>query len=83
MHPNSCQYPTINYLTNTNNAVGNQTGSQPANRGGSGGQGGRGVATTLAEEMMIDTEAAVMANFDFLSSEVEVDDDEVRALIQA
>ena len=24
----------------------------------------------LAEEMMIDTEAAVMANFDFLSSEV-------------
>jgi hypothetical protein len=40
------------------------------------------VATTLAEEMMIDTEAAVMANFDFLSSEVEVDDDEVRALIQ-
>ena len=26
--------------------------------------------------MMIDTEAAVMANFDFLSSEVEVDDDE-------
>ena len=83
MHPNSCQYPIINYLTNTNNAVGNQTGSQPANRGGSGGQGGRGVATTLAEEMMIDTEAAVMANFDFLSSEVEVDDDEVRALIQA
>ena len=78
---NSCQYPIINYLTN--NAVGNQTGSQPANRGGSGGQGGRGVATTLAEEMMIDTEAAVMANFDFLSSEVEVDDDEVRALIQA
>ena len=81
MHPNSCQYPIINYLTN--NAVGNQTGSQPANRGGGGGQGGRGVATTLAEEMMIDTEAAVMANFDFLSSEVEVDDDEVRALIQA
>lgn len=36
----------------------------------------RGVATTLAEEMMIDTEAAVMANFDFLSSEVEVDDDD-------
>ena len=30
----------------------------------------RGVASTLAEEMMIDTEAAVMANFDFLSSEV-------------
>jgi len=36
----------------------------------------RGVASTLAEEMMIDTEAAVMANFDFLSSEVEVDDDD-------
>ena len=29
----------------------------------------RGVGSTLAEEMMIDTEAAVMANFDFLSSE--------------
>lgn len=36
----------------------------------------RGVGSTLAEEMMIDTEAAVMANFDFLSSEVEVDDDD-------
>jgi len=67
---------TGNVPDNSNNQVGNQTGSQPANRGGSGGQGGRGVATTLAEEMMIDTEAAVMANFDFLSSEVEVDDDE-------
>ncbi len=30
----------------------------------------RGVATTVAEEMLIDTEAAVMANFDFLTSEV-------------
>jgi hypothetical protein len=29
-----------------------------------------GVTTTLAEEMMIDTEAAVMANFEFLASEV-------------
>lgn len=43
---------------------------------GQAGSNRRGVATTLAEEMMIDTEAAVMANFDFLSSEVEVDDDE-------
>ena len=32
-------------------------------------------APTLAEEMMIDSEA-VMANFDFLSSEGEVDDDD-------
>lgn len=36
----------------------------------------RGVVTTLAEEMMIDNEAAVMANFEFLASEVEVDDDD-------
>ncbi|XP_059086744.1 striatin-3-like isoform X2 [Tigriopus californicus] len=32
--------------------------------------------TTLAEEMMLDTEASVLANFDFLSSEAEVDDDD-------
>merc|ERR1719220_1596694 len=46
---------------------------------GSGSGGGKRSApnsSALAEEMMIDTEAAVMANFDFLSSEVEVDDDE-------
>jgi len=52
-----------------NSNTSNQTGSQQTGNK-------RGVATTLAEEMMIDTEAAVMANFDFLSSEVEVDDDE-------
>merc|ERR1712241_445279 len=33
-------------------------------------------SSALAEEMMIDTEAAVMANFDFLSSEGEIDDDD-------
>lgn len=50
----------------------------PDNNAGSGGGSGanRRVATTLAEEMMMDTEAAVMANFDFLSSEGEVDDDD-------
>jgi len=66
------------------NATSRRTGNVPdnsnaTNQGPGGQQGGsnrRGVATTLAEEMMIDTEAAVMANFDFLSSEVEVDDDE-------
>ena len=66
------------------NATSRRTGNVPdnsnaANQGPGGQQVGsnrRGVATTLAEEMMIDTEAAVMANFDFLSSEVEVDDDE-------
>jgi hypothetical protein len=40
------------------------------NAGQGGGPNRRVVATTLGEEMMIDTEAAVMANFDFLSSEV-------------
>jgi len=59
-------------VPDNSNATTNQTGSQQV--GGS--NRSRGVATTLAEEMMIDTEAAVMANFDFLSSEVEVDDDE-------
>ena len=59
-------------VPDNSNAAANQTGSQQV--GGS--NRSRGVATTLAEEMMIDTEAAVMANFDFLSSEVEVDDDE-------
>ena len=51
----------------------------PDNNAGSAGAGSganRRVATTLAEEMMMDTEAAVMANFDFLSSEGEVDDDD-------
>ncbi len=33
-------------------------------------------SSKLAEEMVIDSEAAVMANFDFLSSEAEVDDDD-------
>ena len=49
---------------NDNNSVTHATssGQSAANR--------RGVGSTLAEEMMIDTEAAVMANFDFLSSEV-------------
>merc|ERR1711899_702567 len=59
-------------VPDNSNAAANQTGSQQV--GGS--NRSRGVATTLAEEMMIDTEAAVMANFDFLSSEVEVDDDD-------
>ena len=48
-----------------NSNTSNQTGSQQTGNK-------RGVATTLAEEMMIGTEAAVMANFDFLSSEVEI-----------
>lgn len=38
--------------------------------------GNKNRAPTLAEEMLIDTEAAVMANFDFLTSEAEVDDDD-------
>jgi len=59
-------------VPDNSNAAANQTGSQQV--GGS--NRSRGVATTLAEEMMIDTEAAVMANFDFLSSEVEVDEDD-------
>jgi len=43
---------------------------------GDGSQNRRGVATTIAEEMLIDTEAAVMSNFDFLTSEADNDDDE-------
>ena len=41
---------------------------------GDGGSGKRNAtnSSALAEEMMIDTEAAVMANFDFLSSEVSI-----------
>lgn len=35
-----------------------------------GGTAGGQRSTSLAQEMLIDTEAAVMANFDFLSSEV-------------
>ena len=37
-------------------------------------RGGRGLATTLAEEMLMDSEAAVMANFEFLSQEVGIID---------
>lgn len=47
---------------NNDNSSASSSGGQGSNR--------RGVATTLAEEMMIDTEDAVLANFDFLSSEV-------------
>ncbi len=45
-------------------------GGQGQQSSGGGGGGGQIGGTALAEEMMIDTEAAVMANFDFLSSEV-------------
>lgn len=48
-------------------------GANKGRMGHGGGQsvgGGHVSGTALAEEMMIDTEAAVMANFDFLSSEV-------------
>ena len=47
-------------------------GGQMGRRAGEGGQAGSGRkgVTALAEEMMLDTEASVIANFDFLSSEV-------------
>ena len=45
-------------------------GRRSIGEGGSGGKRTAPNSAALAEEMMIDTEAAVMANFDFLSSEV-------------
>lgn len=61
----------------SNRAINGDARRNTTDNSNSGGQQNRrAVATTLAQEMMIDTEEAVMANFDFLSSEVEVDDDE-------
>ncbi|RZF32490.1 hypothetical protein LSTR_LSTR014225 [Laodelphax striatellus] len=47
-------------------------------RGGGGGQGGgSSQPSSLTEQMMLDTEAAVMANFEFLAqAEVDLDDDD-------
>ena len=63
----------IGGLMNGGDASGANVGRRSIGDGGSGSGGGkRSVpnSSALAEEMMIDTEAAVMANFDFLSSEV-------------
>lgn len=51
---------------------GELSGSTVARRDGQTNAAGsvRKGVTTLAEEMMLDTEASVMANFDFLSTEV-------------
>ena len=59
----------------TTNVVNAGVGRRSMGDGGGVSGGGSGKRTAanssvLAEEMMIDTEAAVMANFDFLSSEV-------------
>ena len=56
----------------TNNAVNGESGvvRRPPNVETNNSGKRMGVSTTLAEEMMIDTEAAVMANFEFLASEV-------------
>ena len=62
-----------NLAMNGESGINSNTARRPENAG-NGRKGG--VAPTLAEEMLIDTEAAVMANFDFLSSEAEVDDDD-------
>lgn len=53
---------------------GGDVSGQIGRRGGDGGQAGSGRkgVTALAEEMMLDTEASVIANFDFLSSEVSI-----------
>lgn len=63
----------IGGLMNGGDASGANVGRRSMGDGGSGSGGGKRSApnsSALAEEMMIDTEAAVMANFDFLSSEV-------------
>lgn len=67
----------IGGLMNGGDASGANVGRRSMGDGGSGG-GKRSApnSSALAEEMMIDTEAAVMANFDFLSSEGEIDDDD-------
>ena len=56
----------------TNNAVNGESGVVRRSGNADTNNSGKriGVTTTLAEEMMIDTEAAVMANFEFLASEV-------------
>lgn len=55
----------------SNRAINGDARRNTTDNSNSGGQQNRrAVATTLAQEMMIDTEEAVMANFDFLSSEV-------------
>ena len=53
-------------------SVGRRSMGDGGSGGGSGGKRNAPNSSALAEEMMIDTEAAVMANFDFLSSEVSI-----------
>ena len=57
-------------VVNGGDTSGASVGRRSTGDGGSGGKRAASNSSGLAEEMMIDTEAAVMANFDFLSSEV-------------
>jgi len=54
-------------FSRTNTAINGEAGGRSLR---SNNENRRGCTTTLAEEMMIDNEVAVMANFEFLASEV-------------
>jgi striatin 1/3/4 len=66
---------------NLNNSTASVNGNESSNKRASETQGRRTPAkktqpSSLTEAMMLDTEAAVMANFEFLSPDVDMDDDD-------
>ena len=60
----------------SSNAINGDANACAGRYGGDGTATRRGGPTTLTEEMAIDTEAAVMANFDFLNEGSGIDDDD-------